>query len=136
MAIDLVLRKDWNARPPRGDYTQLDSTKGVKVHYTGGRVDPGIVSDHSGCVSLVRSIQAFHMDDNGWIDIGYCVDEETELLTRQGWKSYRDLRAGDVALTLDHGTGMSEWQPVLEVCVFPAMEREMIRMEGPAHSSL
>ncbi|MEU6778673.1 peptidoglycan-binding protein [Nonomuraea angiospora] len=136
MAIDLVLRKDWNARPPRGDYTQLDSTKGVKVHYTGGRVDPGILSDHSGCVALVRSIQAFHMDDNGWIDIGYCVDEETELLTRQGWKSYRDLRAGDVALTLDHETGMSEWQPVLEVCVFPAMEREMIRMEGPAHSSL
>lgn len=136
MAIDLVLRKDWNARPPRGDYTQLDSTKGVKVHYTGGRVDPGIVSDHSGCVALVRSIQGFHMDDNGWIDIGYCVDEETELLTRQGWKSYRDLRAGDVALTLDHDTGMSEWQPVLEVCVFPAMEREMIRMEGPAHSSL
>ncbi|MFI7124497.1 peptidoglycan-binding protein [Nonomuraea sp. NPDC050153] len=136
MAIDLVLRKDWNARPPRGDYTQLDSTKGVKVHYTGGRVDPGIVSDHSGCVALVRSIQAFHMDDNGWIDIGYCVDEETEILTRQGWKSYRELREGDVALTLDHRTGLSEWQPVLEVCVFPAQEREMIRMEGPAHSSL
>ncbi|MFC4120146.1 N-acetylmuramoyl-L-alanine amidase [Nonomuraea zeae] len=71
MAIDLVLRRDWNARPPRGDYTQLDSTKGVKVHYTGGKVDPGIVSDHNGCVALVQSIQGYHMDDNGWIDIGY-----------------------------------------------------------------
>ncbi|WP_433442438.1 peptidoglycan recognition protein family protein [Nonomuraea sp. CA-141351] len=71
MAIDLVLRRDWNARAPRGDYTQLDSTNGVKVHYTGGRVDPGIVSDHAGCVALVRSIQTFHMDGNGWIDIGY-----------------------------------------------------------------
>ncbi|MEQ4718576.1 N-acetylmuramoyl-L-alanine amidase [Nonomuraea sp. B19D2] len=71
VAIDLVLRRDWNARAPRGDYTQLDSTKGVKVHYTGGQVDPGIVSDHSGCVALVRSIQAYHMDGNGWIDIGY-----------------------------------------------------------------
>ncbi|SEH00091.1 Putative peptidoglycan binding domain-containing protein [Nonomuraea solani] len=71
MAIDLVLRRDWNARAPRGDYTQLDSTKGVKVHYTGGRVDPGIVSDHTGCAALVRSIQGHHMDGNGWIDIGY-----------------------------------------------------------------
>ncbi|WP_246083125.1 peptidoglycan-binding protein [Nonomuraea diastatica] len=136
MAIDLVSRRDWNARAPRGDYTQLDSTKGVKVHYTGGRVDPGIASDHNACTALVRSIQGHHMDGNGWIDIGYCVDEKTEILTRQGWRSYRELRPGDIALTLDHGTGMSEWQPVVEVCVFPAREREMIRMEGAGHSSL
>ncbi|MEV6148848.1 N-acetylmuramoyl-L-alanine amidase [Nonomuraea sp. NPDC052129] len=71
MAIDLVLRRDWHARAPHGDYTQLDSTKGVKVHYTGGRVEPGIVADHAGCVSLVQSIQGYHMDGNGWIDIGY-----------------------------------------------------------------
>ncbi len=70
------------------------------------------------------------------MDIGYCVDERTEILTREGWKSYGDLRAGDVALTLNHETAMSEWQPVLEVCVFPAMERDMVRMEGVSHSSL
>ncbi len=71
MAIDLVSRRDWNARAPRGDYSQLDSTKGVKVHYTGGRVEPGIVGDHGACAALVRSIQAFHMEGNGWVDIGY-----------------------------------------------------------------
>ncbi|WP_252375216.1 MULTISPECIES: peptidoglycan-binding protein [unclassified Nonomuraea] len=136
MAIDLVSRRDWNARTPRGDYTQLDSAKGVKVHYTGGRVDPGIVSDHEACTALVRSIQGHHMDGNGWIDIGYCVDEETEILTRQGWRSWCELRPGDIVLTLDHGTGMSVWQPVLDVCVFPPREREMIRMRGAGHSSL
>ncbi|WP_230466381.1 peptidoglycan-binding protein [[Actinomadura] parvosata] len=136
MAIDLVVRRDWSARAPRGDYTQLDSTKGVKVHYTGGLVSPGIVTDHDACVALVRSIQGYHMDGNGWIDIGYCADEETEILTRQGWVSYRRLRAGDLVLTLDHETGLSEWQPVIEVCVFPARPREMIRMEGAGHSSL
>ncbi|WP_223167675.1 peptidoglycan-binding protein [Nonomuraea sp. SYSU D8015] len=136
MAIDLVLRRDWQARAPRGSYTQLDSTRGVKVHYTGGRVAPGIVDDHEECVALVRSIQGYHMDANGWIDIGYCVDEETEILTREGWKSYRELRTGDLALTLDHESGLSEWQPVLEVCVFPARPREMVRIEGPHHSSL
>ncbi|MEV2272847.1 peptidoglycan-binding protein [Nonomuraea africana] len=136
MAIDLVSRRAWRARPPGGSYTQLDSTRGVKVHYTGGRVDPAIVRDHAKCVSLVQSIQNFHMDSNGWIDIGYCVDEETEILTRQGWKSYRELQVGDLTLTLNHELGVSQWQPVLEVCVFPSREREMVRMEGVSHSSL
>ncbi|WP_187368307.1 peptidoglycan recognition protein family protein [Nonomuraea terrae] len=73
VALDLVLRRDWKARAPRGDYTQLDSesARGVKVHYTGGRVDPMIVTDHGGCVDLVRAIQAYHMERNGWIDLGY-----------------------------------------------------------------
>ncbi|MER6947646.1 peptidoglycan-binding protein [Nonomuraea sp. NPDC000554] len=135
MAFDLIKRGDWGARAPRGDYTQLESTKGTKVHYTGGRVNPAIVDDHDGCAALVRSIQNSHMDGNGWIDIGYCVDEETEILTQRGWTSYRELQVGDIALTLDHELGVSRWQPVLEVCVFPARRREMVRMQGPGHSS-
>ncbi|MFE3451899.1 peptidoglycan-binding protein [Nonomuraea sp. NPDC059194] len=136
MAIDFVTRREWRARSPRGSYTQLESTRGVKVHYTGGRVDPDIVRDHARCVALVQSIQNFHMDSNGWIDIGYCVDEETEILTQVGWKSYKELHVGDLALTLNHELGVSQWQPILEVCVFPSREREMIRMEGVSHSSL
>ncbi|MDH2430698.1 N-acetylmuramoyl-L-alanine amidase [Sphaerisporangium sp. TRM90804] len=45
----------------------------MKVHYTGGRVEPAIVDDHAKCVALVKSIQSFHMDGNGWIDIGYSM---------------------------------------------------------------
>lgn len=71
MAIDLISRREWGARAPRGSYTRLDSTRGVKVHYTGGRVDPRLVDDHDRCVALVRSIQNSHMDGNGWLDIGY-----------------------------------------------------------------
>ncbi|MEZ0075999.1 N-acetylmuramoyl-L-alanine amidase [Planotetraspora sp. GP83] len=73
MAIDLVTRADWGARAPKGAYSPLSSTKGVKVHYTGGRVDPKIVDDHAKCVAMVKSIQNFHMDGNGWIDIGYSM---------------------------------------------------------------
>jgi hypothetical protein len=71
VAIDLVSRSAWGARPPKGSYSSLASTRGVKVHYTGGRVDPAIVGDHAKCVVMVKSIQNFHMDGNGWIDIGY-----------------------------------------------------------------
>ncbi len=73
MSIDLVPRKDWGARAPRGSYSTLRSTRGVKVHYTGGRVDPAIVNDHARCVTLVRQIQNSHMDGNGWMDIGYSL---------------------------------------------------------------
>ncbi|GIM99709.1 N-acetylmuramoyl-L-alanine amidase [Planomonospora venezuelensis] len=73
MAIDLVSRREWGARKPRGSYTPINSTRGVKVHYTGGRVDPGIVNDHARCVTLMKSIQNQHMDGNGWMDIGYSM---------------------------------------------------------------
>ncbi|GIH70356.1 peptidoglycan recognition protein family protein [Sphaerimonospora thailandensis] len=73
MAIDLVARSEWRARAPKGSYSSLHSTKGVKVHYTGGRVDPRIVDDHDRCVALVREIQDYHMDGNGWMDIGYSM---------------------------------------------------------------
>ncbi|GAA0410320.1 hypothetical protein Acor_35430 [Acrocarpospora corrugata] len=73
MAIDLVTRSTWGARAPKGSYSPLSSTRGVKVHYTGGRVDPAIIDDHAKCVAMVKSIQDFHMDGNGWIDIGYSM---------------------------------------------------------------
>ncbi|WP_221336056.1 peptidoglycan-binding protein [Thermocatellispora tengchongensis] len=71
--MDFVSRREWGARSPRGSYTALSSTRGVKIHYTGGRVDPAIVDDHDKCVKMVRSIQKSHMDGNGWMDIGYSL---------------------------------------------------------------
>lgn len=66
----------------------------------------------------------------------WCADEETEILTADGWKDFRALRAGDEVLTLNHETGMSEWQPVEEVCIFPAQPRSLVSMEGREFSSL
>lgn len=71
--MKLVSRAQWGARSPRGTVSYLASAKGVKVHYTGGHVDPGIVKDHAKCVALVRQIQRQHMDGNGWVDIGYSL---------------------------------------------------------------
>lgn len=72
MPIDLVSREAWGATTPKGG-SYLQSTKGVKVHYTGDHVDEGILADHSKCVATVRAIQSHHMNGNGWSDVGYTM---------------------------------------------------------------
>ena len=102
MAIELISRKAWGARSPRGSYTRLDSTKGVKVHYTGGRVDPRIVDDHDRCAALVRSIQNSHMDGNGWIDIGYSFVACPHTKVFEGRGLHRLPAANGAGLNQDH----------------------------------
>jgi hypothetical protein len=69
--MKLVTRGEWGARSPRGQAAYLASTRGVKVHYTGGFVDPRVKDDHSRCAALARQIQNGHMDGNQWADVGY-----------------------------------------------------------------
>lgn len=70
--VDLVTRTEWKARKPTGKYGAMPSTpKGVKIHYTGSRENPGMLLDHNLCIARVRSIQNGHMDGNDWIDVGY-----------------------------------------------------------------
>ncbi|MEV4837801.1 peptidoglycan recognition family protein [Nonomuraea sp. NPDC049486] len=67
----IVSRAGWGARKPRTAPTRLARTKGVKVHYTGGHVDPRIVDDHARCIELMMQIQIHHMNGNGWSDFAY-----------------------------------------------------------------
>jgi hypothetical protein len=130
----VVTRAAWHARPASGVGNQISAHPfGVAVHYSEGNVG---TQPHDLCAPRVQAIQQFHMTTRGYADIAYCVDEQTEILTEDGWRSYRELNEGDSVLTLNHETGLSEWQPVIEVCVFPAQMREMVSMESSSHSSL
>ncbi|MER5322285.1 peptidoglycan recognition protein family protein [Streptosporangium roseum] len=75
MSIDLITRRDWKARAPKGAYTPISGTRGVKVHYTGGHVPADIAhsDNHHKCVALVRGFQNHHMDGNGWMDLAYSM---------------------------------------------------------------
>ena len=66
----------------------------------------------------------------------WCVDTETEIYTQRGWLRELDLRVGDIALTLNHTTGMSEWQPVLDVYRAEVVDEPMRRMTTQGHNSL
>ena len=64
-----------------------------------------------------------------------CKDELTEIFTRQGWKRYDQLTVGEDILTLNHETGVAEWNPVQRVNVFDS-PGELVLMEGSEFSSL
>ncbi|QUX28596.1 N-acetylmuramoyl-L-alanine amidase [Nocardiopsis akebiae] len=129
-----VSRSDlgWGSSPA----TRANPRSGLVIHYDS--TDQGLAAkDHSACLKYWRDTRSFHTGPSrGWADIGYCVDEATEILTENGWRTVRQVSPGDVVLTLNHATGMSEWQPLQDVLVFPAMRRELVRMEGREHSSL
>lgn len=69
--MKLITRKAWGARPAKVRVPHLDSTHGVKVHYTGMFVLAERPDLHAPCIGLVKRIQDDHMDSNGWNDIGY-----------------------------------------------------------------
>jgi hypothetical protein len=60
-------RDEWGARPYNGTPDYGTSIQFAVVHHSDSSNDyaPGDVP------SILRSIQAFHMDSNGWADIGY-----------------------------------------------------------------
>lgn len=66
----------------------------------------------------------------------FCVDEHTEIMTKEGWKFYNQISVGDIVLTLNHASGLSEWQPLKAISVWPVESRQMLKMEGQLHSSL
>jgi len=71
------------------------------------------------------------------IDVAYCVDEQTEALTSAGWKRHDQLVDGEPILTLNHHTGLAEWQPLTSVHRFAGVpERRMLSIEQHGHSSL
>lgn len=67
---ELVARAQWGARNPTGR-TKLPNEKllGLAVHYSAAVADT--VADHGLCDDRVRSIQNYHMNNNGWNDIAY-----------------------------------------------------------------
>ena len=72
--VQIITRAGWGAKPPSKPLTPVSSTRGVKVHYTGGWVDPRIVDDHRECLALMLSIQRMHMAggrEQPYSDFGY-----------------------------------------------------------------
>jgi hypothetical protein len=62
-------RASWGARPPKQGYTYTVAGH-VALHHT-ATVEDFAASTWDECAARVRAIQTYHMDANGWNDIGY-----------------------------------------------------------------
>lgn len=64
----------------------------------------------------------------------YCADLDTEILTKEGWKRYDQLKVGDSAWSYVD-VGVAEWTPVTAVNVFDGPE-EMRHLSSGAFDAL
>jgi hypothetical protein len=63
------------------------------------------------------------------ISVIYCVDEETELLSRKGWKRWNEVEVGEEILTFDTTTETTRWS-IVEELFARAYSGPMVRFEG------
>jgi len=94
----ICLRSCWNARSAPNP-TEMSALNRAIIHHTAGSGDYNVSSLNDSKVK-VRAIQNFHMDSNGWSDIGYhfLVDKlgnTFEGRVRSANKSYRPRGAHD-----------------------------------------
>lgn len=85
----------------------------------------------SGAMEVLTDI--LKPNTRGWI-CGPCVDDKTEILTQRGWLDYKELKIGDMVLTLNM-EGKAEWQVCQKIHITPS-EGDMISIEQRGHSSL
>lgn len=78
-----------------------------------------------GGVTIVDEGGTMSIDDL-MLEQTYCVDQETEILTNQGWKTYDQLDEESQALTLSPGSRTIEWQDIESVHVFD-YDGDMVR---------
>lgn len=72
----------------------------------------------------------------GGMDVGYCVDTETEMFTRRGWLRHDQVVVGDESLAINPDTGVAEWQEVTQVYRERFKDIPMVSMEGQSFSAL
>lgn len=101
MATPLLSRSELGLRAPRSQPSNIRPLH-LTAHYAGA--DPARWPwDHSRCPVFWRGYQAFHMDDKGWVDIGY-----SSGVCPHGWRfEGRGPRVRTAANGTNHGNDIS-----------------------------
>lgn len=109
----------------------------IGEHQFSGIIDSLMLpNDHSALYIVDNKTGKRPILDALYLNIQFCADEETEILSRRGWLRFDEIKAGEEVLTYNQELKISEWQPALEIHTFEAKEQELVSFEGKAHSSL
>jgi len=82
-SLEIITREQWGARPPTSVSYLSGAVNMSFVHYSAGPP----CFDQAQCEARVRGIQNYHMDSNGWSDIGYSflIGEDGRIYEGRGW---------------------------------------------------
>lgn len=79
----IITRAAWGARAASTAVLPRRPAPWVIIHHTAGAA----CTTQAACSQQMRNIQSFHMDSNGWADIGYnlCVGGDGNAYIGRGW---------------------------------------------------
>jgi N-acetylmuramoyl-L-alanine amidase len=80
---NIVSRAEWGARAPTSISYISQPVPKAFIHHT----ETSSCTTQAACTSIVQSIQDYHMDSNGWADIGYnfLIGEDGNAYEGRGW---------------------------------------------------
>ncbi|XP_043926936.1 peptidoglycan recognition protein 1-like [Protopterus annectens] len=81
----VITRSEWGALPPTRKANLATPVTNVIIHHSAGLS----CITKSSCTELVENIQKYHMETNGWCDIGYSflVGEDGNIYEGRGWNT-------------------------------------------------
>ncbi|XP_046374928.2 peptidoglycan-recognition protein SC2-like isoform X2 [Haliotis rufescens] len=79
----IISREEWGARSPSSITNLTAAARYAFIHHGESRTCSG----QSSCSAIVRSYQNYHMDTNGWTDIGFnfLIGEDGNVYEGRGW---------------------------------------------------
>ena len=82
---NIISRAGWGGRNPSGTAATLSRPVPIVVIHHGGTNT--FCTTQAQCAAIVRAYQNFHMNTNGWLDIGYnfVVGEDGNVYEGRGW---------------------------------------------------
>jgi hypothetical protein len=94
--------------------------------------EPPQVSEYLGtCIVKIAEHLAFKPNFSS-----YCVDTETQALTKRGWLSYSDITPKDEILSLDTKTDTLRWSSIIDLYINENFDGKMFQMHGEGIDAL
>ncbi|XP_065277171.1 peptidoglycan-recognition protein SC2-like [Emys orbicularis] len=112
----IISRSQWGAQPPTSTVPLSTPVPYVIIYHTAG----SSCTSQASCSQVVRGIQNYHMDSNGWTDIAYnfLIGEDGNVYEGRGWSTVGAHASGwnDRSLGLAFlGTFSSMWVPSVRI---------------------
>ncbi|KAG5679927.1 hypothetical protein PVAND_009463 [Polypedilum vanderplanki] len=93
-------RTQWGSRSTSLTWMATRPPSGFVIHHTAG----ARCTTQAACDAMMRNLQNFHMDTNGWADIGYnfCIGDPGQVYEGRGYGRHGAHSPGFSARSLGH----------------------------------